>query len=74
MYIFGFLQTTTPSTSIFCVDANEHLTYPILESSEGVMSVLNYAVPGATLRSLMFQGDVPRQRLTQIAVSHSSHI
>ena len=46
----------------------------IQESIEEVMHVLTFAVLGATPKSMLFQGVVPRQCPTQIVISPSLHL
>jgi hypothetical protein len=59
---------------MFHVDGDEHLTCPIWGSIEEVMSVLTFAVPGATPRPVLFQGVVLGQRPPQMGISPSSHL
>ena len=69
-----FYQTTIPSTSMLHVDGGRLFTYPIPTSIEEVMTALTLAVMGATPRTLLSQGPLPRQHLIQIAKSPSSHL
>ena len=59
---------------MFHVDADGPLNCYIRASIEDIMHVQTLGVPGAAPKPLLYQGIVPRQRPTQIAISPSSHL
>ena len=72
--IFDGNILTISSSFTFHVDADGLLTCPIRASIEEVVPIHTLAVPEATPRPLLYQGAVPEQRPTQIAISPSSHL
>ena len=65
---------TTSSSSTFYVDTDGLLICPNQASLKKNPHVGTLAIMGATPRPLLYQGDVPGERPSQIAISLSSHL
>ena len=74
LYDLWCSHATNPLSSTFYINADGLIICLIWASIEEVMHVQTLAISGATPRPLLYQGAVPRQRPTQIAISLSSHL
>ena len=74
LHDLGCSHATTPSSSIFHVDAARLHYCPIWASFEEVTPIRTLAVLGAAPKPLLYQGVVPGQCPIQLVISPSSHL